>query len=522
MQIIHPSQAPPAYRLAAQVFQEYYAAVTGRCLPLVTQAEHSQLVVIGGTDVNAFARDAMLDGWGPDLAVASGSDGLFSTVHEGRKVLFLWGGRGRSTLYAVYHFFEKQAGCRYFWDGDIIPKSTELSIDGWNQVCKPDFALRGLRYFAHRGLHRFQAEHWSMEDWKQEIDWLLKRGLNMFMLRIGSDDLFQKAFPQWVDYPSAEEKLPEAGEGYDNRTLFWSLQYRGQLRKQVLRYAFDRDLIHPEDCGTTTHWYTRTPVQYLDQVKPAFMPQVTEVYRQPTGLVWDIRQDQNMDAYFALTKAHIREYGQPQIFHTIGLAERMCSQNREQNMRFKRMAYRRILERVEREWPGKPVLIASWDFAMHWEPPEVRQLLHELDPRRHIIFDYTADTQSTENNFLHWGFYRKFPWIFGIFHAFEPNSDLRGDYHQLSQRLELARMDEQCKGLVFWPELSHSDILMLEYFSKSAWNRVDEKNFMSDFCEDRYGKDAPAMLQLWQSLWPLMPLRVWQLDPEAAIEDIHQ
>ena len=26
-----------------------------------------------------------------------------------------------------------------------------------------------LRYFAHRGLKRFQAEHWSLADWQREI-----------------------------------------------------------------------------------------------------------------------------------------------------------------------------------------------------------------------------------------------------------------------------------------------------------------------------------------------------------------
>jgi hypothetical protein len=60
----------------------------------------------------------------------------------------------------------------------------------------PRFDYRGLRYFAHRSLHRFHAEHWSFEDWKREIDWCMKKRLNLMMLRIGQDDLFQKAFPK--------------------------------------------------------------------------------------------------------------------------------------------------------------------------------------------------------------------------------------------------------------------------------------------------------------------------------------
>ncbi|WP_349215520.1 MULTISPECIES: alpha-N-acetylglucosaminidase TIM-barrel domain-containing protein [Oscillospiraceae] len=526
LKIIMPEGTESAYRIAAQIFQDLYRSVTGICLPIekANAAEpQDDMVVIGDTDVNALSRYAYLEGWLPESGVAPGTDGyaMTSVERNGCSLLFLRGGRGRSTLYAVYDFFERRAGCRYFWDGDVILHRTELSIGDLDVLEKPDFSLRGIRYFAHRGLHRFQAEHWGLEDWKKEIDWLVKRRLNMFMLRIGIDDLFQKAFPDTVEYPSAQGELPEVGEGYDARTLFWSLQYRGWLRRQVLNYAFERDLLHPEDCGTMTHWYSRTPVSFLEKTNPQFIPQISNVYNQPTGRVWDIREDENMDRYFQLTRTHVEQYGQPRLFHTIGLAERMCSADRDVNMRFKKMAYERILSRVEREWPGAPVLIASWDFVMNWYPDEVRELLKTLDPKRHIAFDYTADSCDAENNYKTWGFYQKYPWIFGIFHAFEPCSDIRGNYQELSWRLDEARNDFMCQGLVFWPELSHSDTLMLEFFSRSAWSKVDDDTFLENFCRSRYGQTMD-LYPAWIALWPMLPLRVWTLNREEAIEDIHQ
>lgn len=143
------------------------------------------------------------------------------------------------------------------------------------------------------------------------------------MLRIGLDDLFQKAFPEFVNYPGYE--IPESeARSYDDRNLFWSLKYRGELRKKILAYARERDLLHPEDVGTMTHWYSRTPYDFLNRVKPEFMPQATEGYNQKTGLVWDIRDDRNLDNYFKLTETHIREYGAPELFHTTGLASARC------------------------------------------------------------------------------------------------------------------------------------------------------------------------------------------------------
>ena len=94
---------------------------------------------------------------------------------------------------------------------------------------RPDPAPFRTRLFAHRGLHRLQAEHWSLEDWKREIDWIVKRRMDYFMLRTGMDDLFQRAFPDVCPYPDASKPQPGMYKGYNDRTLFWSLQFRGKL-----------------------------------------------------------------------------------------------------------------------------------------------------------------------------------------------------------------------------------------------------------------------------------------------------
>jgi len=87
------------------------------------------------------------------------------------------------------------------------------------------------------------------------------------MLRIGLDDLFQRAFSEEVPYPPENDKDPDAiDRSYDDRTSFWPLKFRGELRKKVLEYAFDCGLLHPEDTGTMTHWYSRTPSSFLKNV----------------------------------------------------------------------------------------------------------------------------------------------------------------------------------------------------------------------------------------------------------------
>lgn len=527
--LVRPARAHSAYRIAAEEFATLAAAVGDMEVSVRTDAGYGkeiqentrQLVLLGNDAVNALTASLYLDGRMENMEIRYGCDDyVIRTFRQGTcDVLLLAGGRPRAALYAVYRYFEVCCGCRWFWDGDRMGR-TVLPFTGISLAEAPRFEYRGLRYFAHRSLHRFQAEHWSLSDWKREIRWMLKKRLNLFMLRIGFDDLYQKAFPEIVPYPDRDGNLPEAGEGFDDRNLFWSLEYRGELRRQVLSYAFDCDLMHPEDCGTMTHWYTRTPLSFLEAVKPKLLTgQVTKGYAEKTGLVWDIRDEENLDHYFQLTRTHIREYGRPELFHTIGLAERNFSEDREENLRLKMYTYHRIIERIREEYPNAPLLLASWDLWMYYTPDEVRRLLGQMDPGRTILLDYTSDTLR-ENNFTNWDVTGKFPWIFGIFEGYEPNNEIRGDYGLIDRRFEEALADEKCMGMILWPELSHGDTFMGEYLSRHGWERemTSVDVLLEKFCEDRYpAAYVDSMKKIRRLLIPVAALSTWSSEPSPTL-----
>ncbi|MFA6716703.1 MAG: alpha-N-acetylglucosaminidase TIM-barrel domain-containing protein, partial [Victivallaceae bacterium] len=510
LKILKPSVNGNTYGIAAEEFRSFYEKITGIRPEIITADDKSSdLIVIGSDAVNPFAAEMIFAKVIKGFRIKYDSDDyhLLSARDGKRKLLFIAGGRGRAVLYAVYDFFERRAGCRYFWDGDIVPQRKNISIEKLNIAESPRFKYRGIRYFAHRSLHRFQAEHWDWDDWKKEIDWILKKRLNLFMLRIGQDDLFQKAFPEIVKYPAANTVLPEAiPRTYNDRTLFWSLEYRGELRKKILDYAFDRDLLHPEDFGTVTHWYSRTPKDFLKKVKPEFLPQTKP--ETDTGMVWDIRKEKDLDNYFKLTETHIREYGRPDIFHTIGLAERMCFKSRDENLKLKLLTYRLLLRKLREHYPNSPLLLASWDFAFYWENSEVKALLAEFDPDNTLVLEYTADTKNRRNNFTKWNLVGKFPWIFGIFHAYEPNSEIRGDYSDIVRKLKIAADDDYCRGMVFWPETSHSDTLMLEFFTANSWSplKLPFDKLLAKFCKDRYCNLGKEFYSLWTLFLPLTQL----------------
>ena len=413
------------------------------------------------------------------------------------------GSNARSVLYGVYDLLERRGGCGWFWDGDRVPKKKAIDVAGLDVHEESKFAWRGIRYFAHRGLTRFQAEHWGLDDWKREIDWCLKKRLNLFMLRIGQDDLFQKAFPKTCAYPDASKALPGQGRQYDNRSLFWPLEFRGELRKAVMEYAFSRGMMAPSDFGTMTHWYSRTPQDYLDKMKPAFMPQASGGYGEPSGLVWDIRDRKWMDAYWRLTDADVREYGRPGLLHTIGIAERRVSTNRAENLAMKTKLTKAMLTEAKRRYPGSTRLLAGWDFYCMKKPSEVKAFLKNI-PEDVVIWDYEADA-SINTWFGEWDVVGKRPYVFGVFMAYEAGLDARTDYAKIAARQKLVANDPMCRGYILWPESSHVDSVGLEWFAKNAWraDAPDVRPVVADYCARRYPDEARQMEDLWLKTIPV-------------------
>ncbi len=528
IRVIYPCAAHSAYRIAAETFAGLARAVSGavvtldgdRQLPLPDLEAEERLAIIGSDAVNDAAAQLYLSGALAPLGIRTGTDDycIRTCMYEGRETLLLAGGRPRAALYAVYRYFELYCGCSWFWDGDRLGAGP-APFTGIDRTESPRFQYRGVRYFGHRSLHRFQAEHWSLEDWQREIDWLVKKRFNLFMLRIGMDDLFQLAFPDIVDYPALDSHLAESfDEGYDDRDQFWSLRYRGELRRRILQYAFQRDLMHPEDCGAMTHWYSRTPVQYLEKVHPPLLRgQTGGFYTEETGLVWDIRNKENLENYFRLTQAHIDHYGSGELFHTIGLAERNFSEEREENLRLKLFTYHRTIEYLTEHYPNAKLLLASWDLWMFYAPEEVRRLIEELDPDRVILLDYTSDT-SAGNNFTRWGVQGRFPWIFGLFSAYVANNEIRSDYELIQERTRLAKADPMCRGYVLWPELSHGDTFCGEYAAYQAWEQDTPRldSMTATYCAKRYPASlAGTMNAVWDRFLPIAELISWSMEDDS-------
>ena len=494
-----------AFALQRAEFAKYYREITGKEAP---------------AGVVQFAIDPKVSKSGRDAyRIVSCGDKAQAARCTGRTgcqpvQVTITGSNMRSVWYGLYDLLERRGGCHWFWDGDVVPKKDSIDLSNLDIYEEARFEYRAIRYFAHRGLTRFQAEHWGPEDWKKEIDWILKRRLNVFMLRIGQDDLFQRAFPDACAYPDPSKPQPGAGKGYNDRSLFWSLQFRGKLRDDLQKYGFERGLMVPEDYGTMTHWYAPTPLDYIANRKPPFYPGADS--RPENNRVWDVRDDRWIDEYWKMTKTAVETYGKgapkPQLLHTIGTGERILSKDKKENFKLKVLGLQRFMSRIERDYPDAKLLMPGWDFYFSWSPQEVKDFLKMLDPNKCIVWDYSADFKGgRKSNFMSWDVIGKFPYTYSIFLAYEKALDVRAEYPVIEERQKLVQNDPFCRGFIFWPESSHTDTLLLRYFTANAWSAkaIPHGEVLDEFCASRYGKNAEAMKAAWKAALPASWLRGW-------------
>ncbi len=168
--IVLGSDATAPERHAAKELRHYLSKVTGATFPLVDLAEKEQAVegqqiLIGAT---REVRERLPEVNWEQL----GKDGLL--LETKGDTLILAGGRPRGTLYAVYEFLEKYAGCRWWTPTEgTFPQHKELAIGpiayqslpafdyreyfSSDTVNQPEFATR-LRL---NGEHQRQPPEWG-------------------------------------------------------------------------------------------------------------------------------------------------------------------------------------------------------------------------------------------------------------------------------------------------------------------------------------------------------------------------
>ena len=152
------SDAIPAEQTAARELATYLGRVTGAEFRVVDEADAAEAEATIEVGPTSSARAVLPEATG----LAAERWGIRS---DGRR-LYLYGGRPRGVLYAVYHFLEDEVGVRFWtpWE-ELVPSRSRLSVGPIDRTGEPAFGYRDVSGIDGPLPYRARRRHNGFESW---------------------------------------------------------------------------------------------------------------------------------------------------------------------------------------------------------------------------------------------------------------------------------------------------------------------------------------------------------------------
>jgi len=512
--VVYEKDQEWTYQYAAKEFARYVKEITGKEIKVISSdseeiSKYKNLVLVGDETTNLLVRSLIKNKNLRPLKVHYGTENfIIRSLSEGDKnYLILAGGTGRSTLYAVYDYFERFCNVGYFWDGDKVPKADEIPFFDIDVYEEPTFKWRSIRYFGHWGLKRFHSKAWGPEDWYKEMDWLVKNKFNMFHIEGGmpQDDLLQLTFPEVeypppgiskydvvYGYPGLKVEDREVSQNYFPGTWVVPLQYGRRLRQDVIRYARERGLVYVNEAGAST-W---VPAEYAEKHPEQHFVQDKKQY---LSIVVDPYYNDGWEFVRKMIKKSIELYGTDHIYCGLPiLGEVNYGAERGYDvLQFKKLTLKMLDKIIHEIDPVGIFNLQGWDFGCDtWGPrtEDIREAVQLLSPEFSYIEDLWCDYAARET-YKEWGFFDGRPWGMVTLHSLTMADELHGDRAFIIDRVKNTLSNPNSGkfiGLGFLPELQHHDTMYAQLIAKLAWNPKDISldRFLEDYTLKRYGREA--------------------------------
>ena len=425
---------------------------------------------------------------------------------EGRSQVAFLGGTGISTLYAVYHYLEKNCGCGFYWDGDHVPRRETLPFQGVNISAQPHFSERMCMNLT---LYWYSAPWWEWEDWKGYIDWALKARFNILSLwdTPGEDAAWKKA---WKHLGVEVADNSYSGPPYE---MFAPIKYgvrsplseawregQSDLNRKIVRYARERGMrslapavpgivppeyasAHPEARTFELSWNRLPKQKYLHPLSPQ---------------------------YHEVGKAFLEEYnslyGTDHLYWLENYLECDVAGPEEVQLDVRREiagANFKVIDEVDSQGVG---IYSAWSFLVapqYWTPQLITESLERMPRERVRVLDQWAEMVPEHKRA---DYFDGRPWYFGIVYSFGGNTNLHGNLAFIEKQFHHVVDDPRAKECVgFYPneETIHHNYFYYEFLCRLGWNpkEVDLRSYTRDYARERYGvAAAPAMTAALEEL----------------------
>ena len=497
--IVLPPQPQPPETFAARELQKYIRLVSGASLPISDRASSRKSILIG--------RAA------GDLApLRNRKDDRFLIRIDAERIM-LAGVSARATLFSVYRFLEKYAGCGWLVPGDeYVPRRSELQIpEKAEDVETPAFEYRAISLFPYAEVHigdRLRSDalfsYALLQVTKDRIDWAAKNRLNWVHPCI--NEIGPKL---WEKVRSREEIVPEIvkrglGLHYGGHSYFAWLPPDKYFASHPDYYAAIQDgkphslnLANPEVAkamaGNIAEFLNANPEISIVTV---WMNDAPAVCTTPGCL--------EMEGPLRLSISNSPDSYPPMIsFSNAALAFANAVARRlhetHPNVIVNHLAYNELIDAPDLVKPEPNVLVAfapiqRAPFRIGAKAGYFRPL---NDPENSTNRTYLTEMRkwlARSPNFYVWDYYSLW-WTLGQNRPrwhFPVIETMAADLRLYRDDLKLTHVSSE---IADWHEEN------MYVYSRLAWNPdASWKEALAEFCRKSYGNVADEMLQHWMVL----------------------
>ena len=442
---------------AAKELKKYIEQMSGAELKIMTGIENAvikvqNVVLIGRAETNPKIKEL----YDKDVIHLSpehpGSDGfIIKTITHNpsfssadKDYLVIGGSVDRGTLYAVYHLLERELNVGFFEDGDRVPEAETIVVN-CDIAEKPYFEFRGAMT---NGPQSRNAAFWGEKEWKQEIDWLLKKKGN----------IMQYMGQRWMVNYARERGMRFIVGGCDGRV------------------SADFVRAHPDVSYLTITWpWTATTYSFIDPRDPFFVDYATERVKKQKA-----------------------KTGGGHFFQVNTWAETpLPGKDPEERLEIRKAFARATTQALVNVDPEAVNVMHGWPFGytQFYPSEDVKAYINAVVSDL-IILDMKADRpdpiHKSHNNF--WGA----KWVYCVMDGGE-HQGIRGNIRALIESVQEIANDPQrknCVGIYTTSESLRYNFLYYDLLFELAWDprKIELQSFLKSYASRRYGRESETML----------------------------